>query len=533
MLSSLSQRLNSSLHLQTTLLILFIALSLAGVAYFNPAAESTDRLLSCGIVFVSCLSTGLVLYLFLRGKILRRISNMANTAQAILAESYDVLFADKSPDELGRLAGYLGGMLERLKRLGETKSVLYQLNMLYAMCDAHGYATFVSTDLLLFNGRPADYDYKGKLLSVALSGKENENAPYMLALKQKRPLFNEERNVSNPQGQPITIRFDVSLMYDLAGQLNGALTVFTDMTDVREKERLILAQNETVNKAALQADGISKELTTAAGFLEEQVKLTSERTQTQQTLSASSALAITEMLHVLNGIAKNTSAASAHAEDTHDSSQEGVELTGKLGNTMQGVVEVTGGLKAHMQELGALTGSIGRVMQIIQEIADQTNLLALNAAIEAARAGEAGRGFAVVADEVRKLAEKTMTAINDVGGIIKKIQSSATYSIEAAENTAQAVSAGAEQAKVAGEALHKIRQLAGSVADEIRDIATATEEQLAASQSVHTATTQVRELSAKTAEEMSASAQTVRKLLELANALNAVTAGMTKGADGL
>ncbi|MCM0754775.1 methyl-accepting chemotaxis protein, partial [Desulfovibrio aminophilus] len=169
---------------------------------------------------------------------------------------------------------------------------------------------------------------------------------------------------------------------------------------------------------------------------------------------------------------------------------------------------------------------IGQIMNVIADIADQTNLLALNAAIEAARAGEAGRGFAVVADEVRKLAEKTMTATNEVGGYIQAVQESARKNIRNTEATAQVIHESTSTAEKSGAALREIVEMVEKTADQVRGIATASEEQSAASEQISRSTEEINRIAAETAEAMTQSAQAVSDLARLAQDLQTIITDM-------
>ena len=130
-------------------------------------------------------------------------------------------------------------------------------------------------------------------------------------------------------------------------------------------------------------------------------------------------------------------------------------------------------LMSDMSYLGEQAEGIGDIINVINDIADQTNLLALNAAIEAARAGEAGRGFAVVADEVRKLAEKTMSATNDVASAVKVIQDEAHKNINNTVESVDKISHVTKMANEAGESLKEIVLLVTDVSAEVQSIATA------------------------------------------------------------
>jgi len=137
-----------------------------------------------------------------------------------------------------------------------------------------------------------------------------------------------------------------------------------------------------------------------------------------------------------------------------------------------------------VQELGRSSDQIGEIIGVIDDIADQTNLLALNAAIEAARAGEQGRGFAVVADEVRKLAERTTKATKEIAGMIKKIQLDTKGAVSSMEEGTKQVDEGIKMADKAGASLHEIVGISQRVTDKVSQIAAASEQQSSASEQI-------------------------------------------------
>jgi len=169
--------------------------------------------------------------------------------------------------------------------------------------------------------------------------------------------------------------------------------------------------------------------------------------------------------------------------------------------------------------LGSQAEAVGGVMDVISDIADQTNLLALNAAIEAARAGEAGRGFAVVADEVRKLAEKTMTATSEVGSSIQAIQDSAAQNIKNVDEAVASVTEANEMANNSGEALKDIVRMANDSSLLISGIATAAEEQSATSEEINRAVDGISQIAGETAHGMLESSSAVRELATVAQEL--------------
>ena len=157
---------------------------------------------------------------------------------------------------------------------------------------------------------------------------------------------------------------------------------------------------------------------------------------------------------------------------------------------------------------------------MIASIAEQTNLLALNAAIEAARAGEAGKGFAVVADEVRKLAEKTMQATREVEAAIQAIQVASRENIQGMEETANVVHRSTELANVAGESLRAIVNVAISNADQVNSIASASEEQSATSEQIGNSSDEINRIAMETAQSMRESAHAVNELASMSKSFN-------------
>ncbi len=183
-------------------------------------------------------------------------------------------------------------------------------------------------------------------------------------------------------------------------------------------------------------------------------------------------------------VAKNSSSGAREADRTQKATEEGY-------NAVQGVIKEINSIEkavdkaaAVMEELGVSSQKIGEIIAVIDEIADQTNLLALNAAIEAARAGEQGRGFAVVADEVRKLAERTTKATKEITTMIISIQEDTVKAIESMNNGKEEVKNGVEVAKKAGERIEAIRELTNKLKDMITQIATAAEEQSTATEEI-------------------------------------------------
>ena len=238
--------------------------------------------------------------------------------------------------------------------------------------------------------------------------------------------------------------------------------------------------------------------------------------------------AISQMTSTVLDVAKNASRAAQSADDTKARASAGSAVVEDSMRSIGRVNAVSGDLKAAMGALGEQTRAIGRVMSVISDIADQTNLLALNAAIEAARAGEAGRGFAVVADEVRKLAEKTMTATKEVGQAVVSIQQSVADNIASVDNAAAAVAEATGLAEKSGGVLHEILELAETSAREVAGIAAAAEEQSAAAEEINRAMSEVSDVVETTSTGMHESAQAVHALADLSGDMDQIIEKLRK-----
>ncbi len=289
------------------------------------------------------------------------------------------------------------------------------------------------------------------------------------------------------------------------------------------------ARREGVLQTAERIGAVLGELSAATENLAREAENTGRRTEEQRDRVAGTAAALEQMNVAQREVASGTSRTAMLAEDARNRAREGgtlvLEVVKSMGELERKSMEMSGGLA----ELGRHAEGIGRIMSVINDIADQTNLLALNAAIEAARAGEAGRGFAVVADEVRKLAEKTMLATKEVGDAIGTIQQGTTQNIAAMEDTARFVGRSTEVAGKAREALEQIEGMVENTAGEVRSIATAGEEQSATLEEINRATDGINRITVEVAESAQRSNDAVRELSTLSHRLTDIVESLKRG----
>lgn len=240
-----------------------------------------------------------------------------------------------------------------------------------------------------------------------------------------------------------------------------------------------------VSEAALHAQSLTKELASSSG---------------------SQAQEIVEVTSAINSMASSIEQVSSNAEESATVALESVNIAGEGGKAVRGTV---GGMERiqtqiqetanYMRRLSDSSQEIGEIVSLIDGIADQTNILSLNASIQAAMAGEAGRGFAVVADEVQRLAEKVSYATKEIGSLVRSIQTDTNQVIVAMDQTKAQVSEGVSSAQDAGSTLGKIETVSRSLSDLIQNISTSAKEQAEVSGRISHMMNDVKDIAKQTA----------------------------------
>jgi methyl-accepting chemotaxis protein len=280
----------------------------------------------------------------------------------------------------------------------------------------------------------------------------------------------------------------------MAAALNKTIATFRSMIS-------------TISQSAEQVASASEEISSSAGQTAE-----SARRQADQTHQA--ATAMQEMMATVQQISDNSQKAADTSREAAQAARQGGQVVEATLSSMRNIATATTKTAALVGDLGKSSEQIGKIIAVIDDIADQTNLLALNAAIEAARAGEQGRGFAVVADEVRKLAERTTKATKEIATMIESIQAETKHAVEAMEEGNREVQVGVEKTSNSGTALQQIISMSEQAGDMIAQIATAATEQSATTEQINANVTQI---SSATQESSAAADQTARACTDLSS----------------
>lgn len=260
---------------------------------------------------------------------------------------------------------------------------------------------------------------------------------------------------------------------------------------MRSIKMMVTGLGKLIGRFQKTSDSLTSNSRELASTVEENTrKITEQKARVMQVATAAE-----EMSQTVIDIAKNAGDIAASAETARKTAMEGYEIVNKSIEGVRAVADTVRESGRTITSLGERSHQIGDIVGVIKEIADQTNLLALNAAIEAARAGEQGRGFAVVADEVRKLAERTTKATSEISKMIAGIQAEVDLTIRAMDSAANQVESGMKYSAGAGEALNRIVDSIAELNNMVRQIASATEQMSSTSEIVSTDLHEVTSLS--------------------------------------
>ena len=328
------------------------------------------------------------------------------------------------------------------------------------------------------------------------------------------------QNESNQQAI-LTLLDEMSSLAD--GNLTVHATVSEDITgaiadSINYAIEALRELVTTINESAILVDGAAKQTEGSA----RQLAAASEG-QSKQIESASRAIGrMASSIEEVSGNAERSSDVARHSVDVAHKGGEAVRRTIEGMNAIRETIQDT---SKRIKRLGESSQEIGNIVELINDIADQTNILALNAAIQASMAGEAGRGFAVVADEVQRLAERSANATKQIEFLVRTIQADTNEAIVSMERSTTDVVGGALLAENAGAALEEIEQVSNQIATLVQNISSSAREQAKAASAVNRSMDVLQEINSETAANTSATTSAISKLAELATQLRRSVAG--------
>lgn len=327
----------------------------------------------------------------------------------------------------------------------------------------------------------------------------------------------EEAQAQNERNQE-AIRRLLNEMIDLAdGDLTIEATVTEDITgaiadSVNQAVEEMRGLVTTINETSVRVSASAQETRATAMHLSE-----ASDHQREQIVNASDI--VRSMSSTMDEMAVKASQSVSVARESLDIAHEGGETVRATIEGMDNIREQIQETSKRIKRLGESSQEIGNIVELIEDIADQTNILALNAAMQAAMAGEAGRGFAVVADEVQRLAERSTNATKQIESLVKTIQADTNEAVISMEASTSEVVAGAERAEAAGEALKKIEGVSRQIADEIEKIAGDASRQSDEAKSINDTMSVIQEITNQTTEGTGQASQSISQLAEMSDEL--------------
>jgi twitching motility protein PilJ len=346
---------------------------------------------------------------------------------------------------------------------------------------------------------------------------------YMYSLSSDSRRSEEVQRAQQEKNQEAILR----LLDELGSLADGDLTVQATVTEditgaiadsinfaIEALRDLVI----TIGDTALQVDANVRQTQQTASQL-----LDASNNQTKQIGTAN---------QQIQQMATSIEQVSANAERSAKVAQQSVEIANKGGVAVRRTIDGMNGIRENIQEtakrikrLGESSQEIGNIVELINDIAEQTNILALNAAIQASMAGEAGRGFAVVADEVQRLAERSANATKQIEALVKTIQSDTNEAVASMEQSTAGVVGGAQLAENAGSALDEIEKVSNHIATLIQSISAAARQQAVQAGEVSRTMNTIQDITTQTAAGTNATAQNIGKLAALATELRKSVSG--------
>jgi methyl-accepting chemotaxis protein len=434
------------------------------------------------------------LLLFMKTSVINRIMKITGLSRQIREGALDLSFDVPGKDELAMLANNLSEMVGTIKdQLQYNKSILDGIIIPLFVADKALKFEFANAPLRNIIGKSLE-DLLDKPVMDSFCFEDSAGAGCLSVIDTGDSSTGAIR-FTRSDGVEFPLHYEISPLKNSAGDVVGVIGVLIDLTQEELDKNRIRGQREKLLHVADQVTEMAAHLSEASDELSRQMEELTDGVDNTAAETERVATAMEEMNATVLEVAKNAGQTAEASDMASTVAKDGGREVQKTVTETRSVSDKTASLADSLGELSQKAVNIGQVMAVIGDIADQTNLLALNAAIEAARAGEAGRGFAVVADEVRKLAEKTMQATTEVASAIREIQDSTKIVVSGMDETKSKVELTSEMAEKSGEVLLQIVDQSDRIADMVRNIAAASEQQSATSEEVNLSVSHINELS--------------------------------------
>lgn len=454
--------------------------------------------------------------------IVRPLAEVTHYARQVSRRESADLDASRYGGELRILADSLGMLVEQMNAY--TQGVLNGLPMPSMLLSIDGKAEWWNPQLTDLTGSAV----KMQQAPVDPTNVLRQSDIVELLEQTRKGAQPPAREASFPGGR--VAQCETALFRDTQGELLGVLLTCTDITLVRQQQEKAENLNHKLARLVGDADTSGTAVNAILNTMRGKIDTTMQLSERQHHVTEEATRAIDALSHSIDNVSHKASVAVNLAISTQETAQQGAEIVAQAVHSIESVNSRARELADGMGSLNKDADDIGRILGVISDIADQTNLLALNAAIEAARAGEAGRGFAVVADEVRKLAEKTMTATSQVGGFVSSIQQNTRRSHETVQATVEALTTTNSQAIVAGDALASIVAQAAETAASIGSIANVTEEQSSTSAQINDSASGINKMSVEAGTAMEILEEQIHALDNQSQILMGIISAMSEAA---
>ncbi len=482
----------------------------------------TFTLIMLGLVIIP----GIIIYVLTSIFVVKPISNMIKIIKGLTQDKADLKerLNINTKDEIGLLAYWFNKLMDKINNMmnniAQYKYIIESISDPIFCVDKDYNIVLANKATAKIAGKNSGDEIKGRKCKEIFNTKICNSDECAVNIVKKGIQYSASQVVEiKTNGRKRFIKPIADIVKDIDGNIIGYMEIAQDVTSLVEKEKElekklleIEEMNHKIHKTAINIAEMGEGISI-------QIEKVREGTQIQKQKVMETAAAMEQMSSAILEVAKNTTNTSLQVSQTKERAEKGAAVVSDLIHAISEVNKISDILKQDIDKLGKQAESIGEIMNIISDIADQTNLLALNAAIEAARAGEAGRGFAVVADEVRKLAEKTMMATKEVGDAIEAIQKGIHKNINNTEKATKAVEKAKEFATLSGNALKEIVELIQDSSVKVDTIAAASEQQSATAEEINKAVEEISVVSSNTAEQMEEAANTLSELLHLAERL--------------